>query len=192
MDMAEITPPAAIFPDNLGLSPASISDAFESFGGFGEIEVPNKGFDFFDIGPYQDAQSGNHSLPPTNQYPSVNLTPSWTRTYLENRETFGFDDHEAAHAVGTMALAGVQTIGSPLNTFVYAMVNYPQWLEAIQKEIDEACGDNMPTTADSPKLPTLRAVIKEGLPWRPAVPTGWSNRITSKGIAADNPTRHSA
>jgi cytochrome P450 len=98
--------------------------------------------------------------------------PSWTKTYYESKQQFGFDEHEAAYAVGMMALAGVQTIGSPLNTFVYAMAHYPVWLEKLQEEIDQVCGDRMPCMADSPRLPTLRAILKEGLRWRPPVPTG--------------------
>ena len=54
----------------------------------------------------------------------------------------------------------------------YAMAHYPYWFEKLQKEIDEVCGDRMPSMADSPRLPTLRAILKEGLRWRPPVPTG--------------------
>nr|OQO15565.1 hypothetical protein B0A51_17650 [Rachicladosporium sp. CCFEE 5018] len=99
--------------------------------------------------------------------------PSWMKTYYDAKEgSFGFGEHEAAYAVGMMALAGVQTIGSPLNTFMFAMVQYPEWYEKLQNEIDSVCGSRPPSMADAPRLPTLRAILKEGLRWRPPVPTG--------------------
>lgn len=103
--------------------------------------------------------------------------PSWTRTYFEQKEFFGFDEHEAAYAVGMMALAGVQTVGSPLNTFILAMVLHPEWQAKMRNEIDEVCGDRMPTTSDQPKMPILRAILKECLRWRPPVPTGMLSRL---------------
>lgn len=108
--------------------------------------------------------------------------PSWMKTYLDNKDTFGFDEHEAAYAVGMMALAGVQTIGSPLNTFMFAMVNHPGWLRMLQDEIDHVCGDEMPHPRHSPQLPTLRAIIKEGLRWRPPVPTGIPHESTEDDV----------
>ncbi|KAL9116086.1 MAG: hypothetical protein Q9227_000455 [Pyrenula ochraceoflavens] len=51
------------------------------------------------------------------------------------------------------------------------MVHHPEWLRHCQTEIDEICGDRMPTLKDMPALPTLRACIRETIRWRPPVPT---------------------
>jgi cytochrome P450 len=101
--------------------------------------------------------------------------PSFTQKYLQAGESFGFpNDVEGAYAVGMLAVAGVFTVGGPLHTFVQAMLLFPQWLKSLQEELDTVCGDRMPELADVPQLPLLRAVIKESLRWRPAVPTGKS------------------
>jgi cytochrome P450 len=43
----------------------------------------------------------------------------------------------------------------------------------MHKELDEVVGKNrLPSFDDMPSLPTVRAVIKEVLRWRPVVPTG--------------------
>jgi len=39
-------------------------------------------------------------------------------------------------------------------------------------DIAAVCGDRMPVLSDMPDLPIMRAIVKEGLRWRPAVPTG--------------------
>jgi cytochrome P450 len=98
----------------------------------------------------------------------------FTRQYLEKgdkRSNLSGDD-EASCVIGMMALVGIFTVAGPLSYWLISMVHHPQWQLAIQKEIDEACESRMPTLDDAPKLPTLRACIKETMRWRPNVPTG--------------------
>jgi cytochrome P450 len=103
---------------------------------------------------------------------------SYAKTYFERKEnetgsrSFGFDDTEAAYAVGMLCTVAIFTIGGPLYCFLLAMVLHPEWQEKARKEIDEVLGDRMPTVSDSPNLPLLRAVIKECIRWRPPVPLG--------------------
>jgi Cytochrome P450 len=99
--------------------------------------------------------------------------PCWTRQYLEIEKNAPLSgDKEASAALGMLALVGVFTVAGPLNYFLLSMVHHPKWQAKCQKEIDEACGGAIPTLADSPKLPILRACIKETMRWRPNVPTG--------------------
>lgn len=99
--------------------------------------------------------------------------PSFTRQYLETEATNNLSgDHEASSVLGMMALVGVFTIGGPLNYFLGAMVYYPEWQAKAQKEIDDVLGGEMVTLDDMPRLPILRACIKETMRWRPNVPTG--------------------
>jgi cytochrome P450 len=99
--------------------------------------------------------------------------PSFMRSFLEKQQkSSGMDDREGAFFVGMIGVAGVFTMGSPLHTFVLAMLHHPQWLARVQEEIDTKLDGRMPEAADSPNLPILRSVIKECLRWRPPVPTG--------------------
>ena len=81
---------------------------------------------------------------------------------------------EATYVVGQMAIAGALTIGSPLQSFILAMLHYPQWQARLQEEVDRVCGDQgrPPQWEDREKMPLLRAVVKEIIRWRPPVPTG--------------------
>jgi cytochrome P450 len=62
-----------------------------------------------------------------------------------------------------------------------AMVAFPEVQRRAQAEIDDVVGrDRLPTFADSPRLPFLRAVIKEVLRWRPLVPFGLPHAATEE------------
>ena len=95
--------------------------------------------------------------------------PSWMKMFQE--APFA-KELEGAYAVGMHGIAGALTIAAPLQTFCLAMCHYPQYLEPLQEELDRVCGDRMPTNADKPNLPFLRAIIRECIRWRPPVPTG--------------------
>jgi cytochrome P450 len=103
---------------------------------------------------------------------------SYARTYFERKEadtgsrSFGFDDHEAAYAVGMLVTVAIFTIGGPLYCFFLSMVLHPEWQEKVRKEYDEVIGDRVVEVSDAPNLPILRAAIKECVRWRPPVPLG--------------------
>lgn len=79
---------------------------------------------------------------------------------------------EAMQVVGLMAIAGALTIGSPIQSFMLAMLHYPEWQTKLQNEIDTVLEGRCPQWEDREKLPLLRAVVKETIRWRPPVPTG--------------------
>lgn len=103
--------------------------------------------------------------------------PSFIKTYLSKLTTqpdgakWG-EAKEASYVVGQMAIAGALTIGSPIQSFLLAMLHYPEWLRQLQQEIADMCGDECPSWDDREKLPLLRAIVKETIRWRPPVPTG--------------------
>jgi hypothetical protein len=103
--------------------------------------------------------------------------PSFVRTFIDNVSRTGEtsswgEEAEAAYVVGQMAIAGALTIGSPIQSFILAMLHYPQWQKKLQEEIDTVCNGACPQWEDREKLPMLRAVVKEVIRWRPPVPTG--------------------
>ena len=56
-----------------------------------------------------------------------------------------------------------------------AMALYPDVMRKAQAEIDTVVGRHrMPTFADRPHLPYVRAIVKEVLRWRPVGPLGES------------------
>ena len=99
--------------------------------------------------------------------------PCYTRTYLENAEKTNISgDFEASCVLGMLALVGIFTVAGPLYYFLIAMVHHPEWQRKCQEEVDRVCGDRLPTIADMPNLPVIRACIKETMRWKPTVPTG--------------------
>jgi cytochrome P450 len=99
--------------------------------------------------------------------------PSWMRMYYDVARQYNFSgDLEGSYAVGMHGIAGALTIAAPLQSFCLAMCHYPQYLSMLQEELDRVCPGRLPTNADKPNLPFLRACIKETIRWRPPVPTG--------------------
>jgi cytochrome P450 len=98
--------------------------------------------------------------------------PSYTKMFLEEQEKSGVSEEEGQYIVGMMAIAGALTIGSPMQSYILAMCHYPQWQDTMREEIQRVCGDKCPTWEDRAQLPTIRAVMKEVIRWRPPVPTG--------------------
>jgi cytochrome P450 len=101
--------------------------------------------------------------------------PCFTRTFLETAEKSNISgDYEASSVIGMMALVGIFTVAGPLYYFLVSMIHHPEWQVRCQEEIDKVCAGRMPTIADMPNLPVLRACIKETMRWKPNVPTGES------------------
>jgi hypothetical protein len=109
--------------------------------------------------------------------------PSFIRTFLENKQALNEkkseedtrkwgEEGEAMNVVGLMAIAGALTIGSPIQSYLLAMLHYPEWQGKLQHEIEVVCEGRCPQWEDREMLPMLRAVVKEVIRWRPPVPTG--------------------
>ncbi|KAI1496457.1 cytochrome P450 [Biscogniauxia marginata] len=113
--------------------------------------------------------------------------PSFIRTFIDgltksgDKAKWGEED-EATYVVGQMAIAGALTIGSPIQSFVLAMLHYPDWQKKLQDEIDKVCEGACPQWEDREKLPLLRAVVKEVIRWRPPVPTGIPHAIEKDDV----------
>ncbi|KAK7996093.1 hypothetical protein PG991_015560 [Apiospora marii] len=112
----------------------------------------------------------------------------WTRQFLERSKTSSAGgitgDFEASSMLGMLALVGIFTVAGPLSYFLVSMVTHPRWQAEVQKEIDEACQGRLPTLADAPKLPVLRACIKETMRWKPNVPTGVAHETEADDVYA--------
>jgi cytochrome P450 len=59
------------------------------------------------------------------------------------------------------------------------MITFPEVQRRAQAELDAVVGrDRLPTFDDAPRLPYVRAIIEEALPWRPSVPLGVAHAAT--------------
>ncbi|KAI0428074.1 cytochrome P450 2C3 [Xylaria sp. FL1042] len=115
------------------------------------------------------------------------VQPSFIRTFIENARLPGSklestNEVEASYVIGQMAIAGALTIGSPIQSFILAMLHYPEWQRKLQDEIDRVCYGACPQWEDRENLPMLRAVVKEVIRWRPPVPTGIPHAIEQDDI----------
>ena len=69
--------------------------------------------------------------------------------------------------------AGFDTTSTTLMWWTHTIVAFPEVQRRAQAELDAVVGRaRLPTYADAPRLPYVRAIIKEVLRWRPAVRLG--------------------
>ncbi|KAI8962132.1 cytochrome P450 [Daldinia sp. FL1419] len=149
------------------------------------------------ISPWKQKESNRHKLEASLLKGSVQYVhdhinegdaePSFIHTFIntlsgqEAKRKWG-DEAEATYVVGQMAIAGALTIGSPIQSFILAMLHYPDWQRRLQCEIDTVCGGKCPEWEDREKLPMLRAIVKETIRWRPPVPTGIPHAIENDDV----------
>lgn len=106
-------------------------------------------------------------------------TSSCTRVFLENQDSYQLSDEEGAYVIGSLFEAGSGTTAAAMMSFCLCMCHFPEWQTKMQEEIDaQVPGDRMPQFEDIPNLPTVRAVIKEVLRWRPVTAGGIPHQLT--------------
>ncbi|EXJ79919.1 hypothetical protein A1O3_08204 [Capronia epimyces CBS 606.96] len=95
----------------------------------------------------------------------------------------GFTDQFGAYLAGAALEAGTDTTGGELCGFVKAMVLFPAAQHKAQAELDRVVGDNrLPTIDDLPRLPYLRACVKETLRWMPTAIMGAAPHAAKEDI----------
>ncbi|KAI0056132.1 cytochrome P450 [Artomyces pyxidatus] len=92
-------------------------------------------------------------------------------TLLKQQDRSELSDLEIAWLGGTMFVAGADTTSISLGWWLFAMLLNPDAQKRAQAELDAVVGrDRVPTFSDLPRLPYIRAMVKETLRWRPALP----------------------
>jgi cytochrome P450 len=72
-----------------------------------------------------------------------------------------------------LSAAAFETTATTLRWWILAMIAFPEVQCRAQAELDAVVGRaRLPTYADAPRLPYVRAIIKEVLRWRPIVRLG--------------------
>jgi cytochrome P450 len=102
----------------------------------------------------------------------------FTRSFLDNQERYQLSDDEGAYVVSTLFEAGSGTTAAAMMSFCLAILQHPEWQIQMQAELDRVVGDGMPGFEDRLNLPTVRAVIKEVLRWRPVTAGGVPHLLT--------------
>ncbi|EKG15238.1 Cytochrome P450 [Macrophomina phaseolina MS6] len=100
---------------------------------------------------------------------------SLCKTLLELRATdpAPLPDRDFAFIPASLFGAGADTTASTLCTALLALATHPHALAAAHAELDAVVGAaRCPTFADEPRLPYLRALVKEVLRWRPVAVLG--------------------
>ncbi|KAK5445352.1 hypothetical protein LTS15_010133 [Exophiala xenobiotica] len=107
----------------------------------------------------------------------------FAKTFLERQAEFGLSDDEGAYVIGTLFEAGAGTTAAAMMSFVLSMCHYPEWQQKIQQEVDQVVGnERMPDFSDIPQLPTVRAVAKETLRWRPVTAGGVPHELIKDDV----------
>jgi hypothetical protein len=98
----------------------------------------------------------------------------FSKTFFERQDEYGLSIDEAAYVIGTLFEAGSGTTAAAMMSFCLCMCLHPEWQVKAQQEVDSVCGDGMPEFDDIPRLPLVRATIKEVTRWRPVTAGGIS------------------
>jgi hypothetical protein len=103
------------------------------------------------------------------QHPDSKCSPCVCTDIIALQAKEGYSDAYTSHIPGQLWEAGSDTTSTELYGFVQALLLYPSVQAAGQAELDRVIGPNrMPTLDDMPKLPYVRACVKETLRWLPA------------------------
>ncbi|KAI0066978.1 cytochrome P450 [Artomyces pyxidatus] len=103
--------------------------------------------------------------------------PSLCATLIKDSERHQLSMRENSWLAGTMYAAGAETTSAVMSWWSLAMLAYPETQKRAQAELDAVVGrTRMPTFADLPHLPYIRAMVKEALRWRPVDPVGLPHR----------------
>lgn len=114
----------------------------------------------------QASQKGTHE---------ENFCGKWS----SNKDSYKLSDDHAAYAIGTLFEAGAGTTASAMMSFMLAMTLHPEEHVKLQSEIDAVVGKGrLPSLADMPDLPRVRAVAQEVLRWRPVTAGGLPHKLT--------------
>ena len=107
----------------------------------------------------------------------------FAKKYFDNQDQFQISDDEGAYVIGTLFEAGAGTTAAAMMSFCLAMCHYPDWRSRMQQEVDEVVGSSrLPTFEDLPLLPTVRAVAKEVLRWRPVTAGGLPHELVKDDV----------
>ncbi|KAJ3553236.1 hypothetical protein NM688_g3719 [Phlebia brevispora] len=113
--------------------------------------------------------------------------PCLATLLIEREAEYGLTEAQAIWLAGVVHVAGSETTGGALFTFLLAMVLFPDVQKRAQAEIDRVVGhERMPSLEDQKDLPYVEALIKEVQRWFPGVPLGLPRRCMEDDWYGEN------
>lgn len=110
------------------------------------------------------------------QYQTGNAPHCYAREILESKESWyarGLDDEDLAWIAGGLVEAGFETSAATLNSLVLHLAANQRVQAVAQEELMRVVGpDRLPSMADMPNLPYIRACVKEMLRMNPILAPG--------------------
>ncbi|KAH9958534.1 cytochrome P450 [Lactifluus volemus] len=98
---------------------------------------------------------------------------------IRNTEKNKLSSKECSWLAGTIYAAGADSNATLMSWWTLAMLEYPETQARAQAELDDIVGrDRLPTFADYPHLPYIRAMVKETLRWASIGPLSVPHRST--------------
>ncbi|KAF7369235.1 putative cytochrome P450 [Mycena venus] len=105
---------------------------------------------------------------------------SYVEELIERQDELKLDREMLGYLGGVLIETGSETTTSYLQSFVLALVAYPEAQKKAQEEIDRVVGEHrMPTLDDLEHMPYIRAVILETHRFRPMTPFGIPHYTTA-------------
>ncbi|KAI0255208.1 cytochrome P450 [Lactifluus subvellereus] len=94
-------------------------------------------------------------------------------TLIREAERNKLSPRERSWLAGTIYLGGTDSTSTLMAWWTLSMLAYPETQARAHAELDAVVGRNrLPTFADYPHLPYIRAMVKEVLRWSPITPLG--------------------
>ena len=110
-------------------------------------------------------------MPYKKKIEAGNASASFARDVLTGKEAkYKGSDEDAMYLAIQLIEAGSDTTRLSLNTFIMAMICFPEVAKKGRQEIDKVCGANaerLPLFSDEQSMPYISAMVKELMRWRP-------------------------
>ena len=116
----------------------------------------------------------DYMAPLVRQKTTEEAPESFVRRYLKSKEEWGLTDREIVWVLSSIYGGASGTSATAMQTIILNMCLFPEWQHRMQEELEQAAGQRLPIFEDSSSLPTVRAIIKESMRWRPALSGGMS------------------
>ncbi|KAJ9602579.1 hypothetical protein H2200_012772 [Cladophialophora chaetospira] len=99
-----------------------------------------------------------------------------------SEEDWGLTDREIVWVLSSIYGGASGTSATAMQSIILNLCLFPEWQQKLQQEIDKAIGGRLPSFDDSPNLPTVRAVIKESMRWRPVLSGGFPHAVIKDDV----------
>jgi cytochrome P450 len=105
----------------------------------------------------------------------VSEPKSFSRKFFESKQDWELTEREMVWVLSSIYGGGSGTSATAMQSIILNTCLFPEWQSKMQEEIDRVVGTSrLPCFDDVSNMPTVRAVIKESMRWRPVLSGGLS------------------